>query len=260
MVITLYPLYTVYAEYYDFIYKGYLEKTVPRLIDFVVEVFKRDAEVEVRDILDIACGTGGPTIELARRGYNVTGLDVSEKMIQIAAQKAERSGVKIRFIVGDMRNLNFMEEFDAVTCFFTSINYVLENGDMEKVFLGVFRSLRKGGIFIADIPNPYLMERWIKGIPTIWRVDDEDMNILIVDSAIMDTISGIVDWKRTLIVNKKDSVEFVPDYHRIRVYTPNELKIYATHSGFRRTKLYGDLKIADRPPRDAKRIFFIAIK
>jgi len=256
----LYPLYTLYAEYYDLIYRGYLERTVPRLIDFCVEIFKRDAEREVQNVLDIACGTGGPTIELATRGFNVTGLDISEKMIQIAAQKAERTGVRIRFIVGDMRDLNFVEEFDAVTCFFTSINYILEDGDMERVFSGVFRSLRKGGVFIADIPNPYRMKQWIEGIPTIWRVDAEDVNILILDSAIMDTVSGIVDWKRTLIINKGGDMRLFPDYHKIRMYTPNELRIYAANSGFRRTRIYGDMIIADRPPKDAKRIFFVAIK
>jgi len=256
----MYPLYSEYAEYYDIIYKAYLEKTVPRLIDFVVEVFRRDAGINVRDVLDIACGTGGPTIELARRGYNVVGLDISEEMIRIAARKAGEAGLDVKFIVGDMRRIGFVEKFDAVTCFFTSINYVLDDEGIEGLFRSVYRCLRSGGVFIADVPNPFKMDRWVKGIPTIWRVDHEDISVLIIDSTLMDTVSGIVDWRRTLIVKKGENLEFIPDYHRIRVYTVNELKAYARSSGFRKTRVYGDMRIADQPPRDARRLFFLAVK
>ena len=154
----------------------------------------------------------------------------------------------------------FDKDFDAITCFFTSINYVLKNEDMERLFAGVFRSLRRGGIFIADIPNPYKMERWLEGIPTIWRVDHEKMSILIIDAVIMDNVSGLVDWRRTLIVDKEGRIEFIPDYHRLRAYTANELKIYAKYAGFRRARVYGDLRITDEEPRDAKRLFFVAVK
>ncbi len=256
----MYPLYTTYAKYYDIIYKAYLERGVPRIIDFVEEVFRRDAEIEVRSVLDIACGTGGPTIELARRGYRVVGLDISEEMIRIAREKARRSGASAEFIVGDMREINFVEEFDAVTCFFTSINYILEDEGMERLFLGVHRCLRRGGVFLFDIPNPYRMEKWLKGIPTIWRVDDGDISVLVIDATIMETVSGLVNWKRTLLVKNKNGIEFVSDYHRLRVYTPNELRVYARLSGFRRTRIYGDLRITDSPPKDATRLFFVAVK
>jgi len=69
------PLYTKYARYY-------LVREVPKIIDFVERVFKQEAGREVKEILNIACGTGGPTIELARRGYRVVGLDASPKCLK----------------------------------------------------------------------------------------------------------------------------------------------------------------------------------
>ena len=73
------PLYTDYTEYYDIIYREYLEKNISKLVDFLIQVFNHDSKRKVKDILDIACGTGGPTIELAKRGFKVVNIDLSEK-------------------------------------------------------------------------------------------------------------------------------------------------------------------------------------
>ncbi len=115
------PLYTKYARYYDVIYRDYLIQKIPKIIDFVERVFRQEAEREVKEILDIACGTGGPTIELARRGYRVVGLDASPQMLEIAREKAKKMRIDVVFKLGDMRKLDFNEEFDAVTCFFSSL-------------------------------------------------------------------------------------------------------------------------------------------
>lgn len=88
---------------------------VPKIVDFVEEVFKRDAERDVGDVLDVAYGMGGSTIELAQRGYRVLGLDVSSEMIEMAREEAKKNGVRVDFKLGAMRGLNFNEEFDAVT-------------------------------------------------------------------------------------------------------------------------------------------------
>lgn len=61
-------LYGRLARFYDVIYRGYLEKRVPAMVDFVLRVFEKDAGREVRDVLDVACGTGGFTLEFANRG------------------------------------------------------------------------------------------------------------------------------------------------------------------------------------------------
>ncbi len=138
-------LYSAYAEYYDMIYQEYLEERVPRLIDFVVDVFREDSMRSVRDVLDLACGTGGPTMELANRGYRVLGVDVSGDMIRIAREKTRGKSLNVELRVCDMRSLNFKEEFDAATCLFTSISYNSSEEDMLKTLKGVHRALRPVG-------------------------------------------------------------------------------------------------------------------
>ncbi len=102
----MHELYTVLAEYYDVIYRKRAER-VEDEIDFVEELFRKEAERKVKKILDLACGTGIPTLELARRGYEVTGLDLHEEMLAVARRKAEGEGLGIEFIQGNALELDF---------------------------------------------------------------------------------------------------------------------------------------------------------
>ena len=96
----MHELYTVLAEYYDVIYRRRAERVRDEM-NFVEEIFKADAKRDVKKILDLACGTGIPTLELAKRGYEVTGMDLHEEMLEVAKRKAKREGLTIEFIQGD---------------------------------------------------------------------------------------------------------------------------------------------------------------
>lgn len=85
----MHELYTVLAEYYDAIYRKRAER-VKKEIDFVEEIFKKDAKRSVKKVLDLACGTGIPTLELAERDYEIVGLDLHEEMLEVAKRKAEK--------------------------------------------------------------------------------------------------------------------------------------------------------------------------
>ena len=253
-------IYKTYARYYDVIYRDYLRDSVPRLVDFIVNVFSIDAERNVKDVLDVACGTGGPTIELAKRGYTLVGVDINREVIEIARRKAAELDISVRFEVGDMRKLQFNNDFDAAMCIFTSINYNLTDEDILATLRGIHRSLRKGGVFIADFPNPLMAERWFYGTPIIWRVDEENRSILIIDSVLMNRVTLMIDWVRTLIVHEQGQVKMIPDRHRLRAYTANEMKLLARMAGFRKVKIYGDMNISEEPPRHARRLFLVAVK
>lgn len=112
---------------------------------------------EVREVLDIACGTGGPTLELVRRGYKVTGADLHEEMLEAAREKARKEGFDVKFVECDARELSKVfkpESFDAVTMFFTSIAYMVEWEDLIKLLKSAHHVLREGGVFVADAPKP----------------------------------------------------------------------------------------------------------
>jgi len=207
-------LYTVLARYYDYIYAGYLEKIAPKNVDLAVEAFNRFARRKVKQVLDIACGTGGSTLELARRGYRVTGVDLHGEMLKIAREKARREGYNIEFIECDARELDRVfepESFDAVTMFFTSLAYMVEWEDLIKLLRSVHYVLRDGGFFYADAPNPhhYMYSLGNIGIrrAITWTAEGPDGETLVMNDwkEIEDWIKPVILFKREIRIVKPDA-------------------------------------------------------
>lgn len=105
------------------------------------------------EILDLACGHGRHAIELARRGYQVTGLDFSKRFIELARKDAQAQGVRVAFIRDDMRNLSFVNKFDAIINMFTSFGYFDDESDNALVLRNVSRALKPKGKFLIDLNN-----------------------------------------------------------------------------------------------------------
>ena len=104
-------------------------------------------------ILDLACGTGRHSLELAARGFEVVGLDLSEELLEIAIASAAEKGLSIRFIRGDMRAIPFESAFGCVLNFFTSFGYFIDEEDNLAVLAAIRRSLVPGGSFLIDHLN-----------------------------------------------------------------------------------------------------------
>ncbi len=100
-------------------------------------------------VLDIPCGIGRHSVELARRGFRMTGVDFGEEFVTEARSAASDAGVNADFLVGDMREFTTREPFDAAFCFFGSFGYFSESDD-EKFARAVVSSLRAGGRFAVD--------------------------------------------------------------------------------------------------------------
>lgn len=110
---------------------------------------------EPRKILELACGTGTVMVQLARKGYEMWGLDRADEMLELAKQKADEANQKIQLFQGDMRNLSFDEKFGAVLCLYDSINYILTKDEMIQVFENVYNVLEPDGLFIFDITTEH---------------------------------------------------------------------------------------------------------
>ncbi len=111
-------------------------------------------ENKVFRILDIGCGTGRHSIELAKRGYKVTGIDLSECMLSKACKKAEEAGLEVDFRLADARELKFSNEFDAVIMLCEGGFSLMETDEMNFAILqGATRALVPGGKFIFTCLN-----------------------------------------------------------------------------------------------------------
>ncbi|WP_297438700.1 class I SAM-dependent methyltransferase [Thermococcus sp.] len=230
----MHDLYTALAEYYDAIYRRRVER-ISREIDFVEELFKNEAEREVTRILDLACGTGIPTLELARRGYSVVGLDLHGEMLAVARRKAKGEGLSVEFIQGNAPEVDFEEDFDAVTMFFSSIMY-FDDSAIQQLFNSVKRALKPGGLFIADFPC------WHYGgsSPIVWDERKGEERLVITDWREVELAFQKLHFKRLVQIVKPDgSVRAFMVDDELNIYTPREMRLLAGKH-FRKVKIYGD--------------------
>lgn len=135
-------------KYLDTYLSDFTPERTSQEVNFVV----RAAQLKPEDrILDLACGHGRHSIELARRGFtNITGLDYSEPFIAKAKEVAKEAGVDVKFQTGDMRNLPFQKEFDVVLHLFTAFGYFDNEGNRQT--LGeISKALKPGGRYLIDV-------------------------------------------------------------------------------------------------------------
>ncbi len=142
--------YVHFAEVYDQIMAD-----VPyrQWADYIQGVWARFS-FEPKTVLDLACGTGNLALLLAERGYQVTGVDSSSNMLEVARRKAKSSSLYIDFVEGDMRSFSLERPLDAAVCVFDSLNYLLEPEHVQSAYKSVSQALAPGGLFIFDVNTP----------------------------------------------------------------------------------------------------------
>ena len=188
-------------------------------------------------ILDVCCGYGRHAIELAKRGYEVTGIDLSPKQIGVAIQRAKEAGLAINFVVGDAREMKFQNEFDITLNLFLSFGYFQEEMDNLKMLEKIARATASDGLFLMDLWN---REKQIRDFTP--KEIEEHGEIIIEKRWHFDPWEGRLNWENTVIFpdRRKESWE-----HSIRAYTLVELKNILNEVGFQLEKVFGDFDSHD---------------
>jgi len=119
-------------------------------VDFIVE---KSGVLPGSAVLDLCCGHGRHSLELARRGYRVVGLDFHEPSLALARESAAAEGLAIDFIQSDMRHIPYQDEFDLVINLFTAFGYLKDQAENQAVLDAVAVALRPGGRLLLDIIN-----------------------------------------------------------------------------------------------------------
>ena len=137
--------------------------------DFFENCFDKYLNSRPELVLDLACGTGRMTRVLSSRGYDMIGVDGSDAMLSEAYMQG---GENILYLLQDMRSFELYGTVGAVVCCLDSINYLLCEDDVKKVFLGVHNYLDPDGLFLFDMNTPYKFEH-IYG-DNAYVLEDED--------------------------------------------------------------------------------------
>jgi 2-polyprenyl-3-methyl-5-hydroxy-6-metoxy-1,4-benzoquinol methylase/GNAT superfamily N-acetyltransferase len=126
-----------------------------------IDVFRSEACPEGNDlILDVGCGTGRHSIELARHGYSVVGIDFVRRLIEEARGNAKTQGVsnKTKFFCEDVREYQFEYKFDHAICLYDVIGSFASNCENRKIIENIFHHLKPGGILLASMMNGELTD------------------------------------------------------------------------------------------------------
>lgn len=183
-------------------------------VDFVVE--RLGLEPGAR-ILDVACGHGRHSLELARRGFRVTGVDLSPRSLELAREAAKDESVDVEFVERDARELDFDAEFDAAINLFTSvIGYFDDDADSQKVLNAVARALVPDGSFLVDTVNAFALGRRYQEV--MW--DELESGGVMLHRGSFDLLKGRNEVTWTFIREDGSRSELT---HSLRIYTPHEL-------------------------------------
>ena len=138
--------YSKLAAFYD----GMMEHVdYDHWATYIDIIFNKSGK-QIREVCEVACGTGTLAIALSKLGYRMTCSDLSSDMIKVASDKAKRNGVRIDFSVENMTELKMDKEFDAVLCLYDSINYLQGRDEIIRFLNNTEKLIKDGGYFIFD--------------------------------------------------------------------------------------------------------------
>ena len=206
----------------------------------------RLAKPDAKNVLELGCGTGS-ILKRLQDAYEVSGLDISEKMLSVARKKVPRS----KLFRQDMVDFQIDGRFDVIICVFDSINHVRRFSDWKRVFAAVRRHLSPGGCFIFDINTQRKLERHIAEPPWVHRFGK---NLLIIDVTALP--SGGSNWNVKVFEHLNGSRYVLHEEDIAEVSFPLRRIVAALRAH------YVNVRVIDsdrtRPSARSERLFFMA--
>ena len=225
-----------------------------QIADFIESILQR-AGCCPKTVLELACGTGSLSLELAKRGYLVTGSDISEDMLVQASEKAASiEENRPYFICQPMQELNLPEPVDLIVCSLDSLNYVTDPGDVRETFRRAMQFLNPGGMMIFDINTPEKLH----GLDGQVFLDEDD-DVYCVWRAEFSNEENILYYGMDLFQREGENWNRSYEEHLEYCYDPAELEAWLIEAGFSKVEQFADKQIK-KPAKGEQRIFIAARK
>jgi cyclopropane fatty-acyl-phospholipid synthase-like methyltransferase len=195
-------------------------------------------------LLDLACGRGRHSILLAKKGYRVTGIDLSEVAIRKAKAHARREQIKnVEFNTGDMRETTG-KTFDAVVSLFTSFGYFLEDAENVRVLKNVRAMLKDEGLFLMDYLNPEYVQKNL--------IPEEKKEIDGVQFIIEREIKDNMVFK-TISLTDPETGKPVEHTERVKLYGLDWFRLHMEKCGLKISDVYGNYNSGSFSSKDSPR-------
>jgi 2-polyprenyl-3-methyl-5-hydroxy-6-metoxy-1,4-benzoquinol methylase len=238
---------TIFDERYPELFgpvEGDAEKEVAEILDFLG--LPAGAVVE-----DLGCGRGRHAVPLARKGFRVTGVDISENMLRLARSRAERERVQVEWVKEDMRTFCRNGAFHLALSLFTSFGYFTD-AENQQVLDNIGKSLKDGGMLLLDLRNAG------KGLS---RLEDMDMTVEVPAGSLrmsmrFDRRTMRASAEHTL--TRTDGIRISSAFD-VRVYSMEELRQMIRKAGMEVKDFYGSLSGAPFTD-DSTRMVALAVR
>lgn len=206
----------------------------------------KENSINMESYLDLACGTGNLTVQIASEFKNIFAIDLSSEMLSQAEMKMRKANIKVRLLCQDICKLNLPNDFNLITCCLDSSNYILEKENFKKYLLGVYGLLKNDGLFIFDI-NSYYKLTTILG-NNIYNYDDNHV-VYIWENYLE---SDIVDMSLTFFVKEGQVYRRFDEQHSQRAYTEEYVENLLKEIGFKLIKKmdkYEEKEVSEKTER-----------
>jgi SAM-dependent methyltransferase len=222
----------LYANQYDFFYEN---KDYKGECDLIDQLLIRFSNIKNKLLLDVGCGTGTHAIELSQRGYIVTGVDLSQKMIDLAIAKSHKYKLihNPLWICDDIKSFNTGSLYDVVIMMFAVVGYLKNNDDLIAGLKNIRKHLKPGSIFICDF---WYGPSVLTDPPTdrVLEIKTSAGKIIRSSSTILNFLNQTADVHFNIsTIELGKLIHESKEMHSMRYFFPKEFELFLSIAGFK---------------------------
>ena len=160
--------YSSFAAFYDSLQSDVMYE---QRAGYIAKLFKKYDRLPTQ-LLDVACGTGGFSLQFAKMGMSVTAADPSPEMLSVAQKKASATDLDIMLVCQSARDTKLPYAVDGAVCCLDSINHIIDKRELKASFRAVAAAVKDGGLFIFDVNTPFKHRNILSGNTFVIENDD----------------------------------------------------------------------------------------
>jgi SAM-dependent methyltransferase len=215
-------------------YSAFTRRVIKEIFPHWLEIL----DFKPKSLLDMACGAGEFAIAQAKVGLDVVGLDQSRSLLALAKAAAIEADATLRWAEGDMSQFSLSEQFDCVTCWFDSLNYLLKIEDLANCFKAAYAQLKPGGYFLFDMNTVY-------GIVVQWQrnpyfIQQETPDYLEICANSCDYENSVAEMRIIMFERQGKSWARHEEVHTERGYAVDDILLLLENAGFQVKHLVGN--------------------
>lgn len=221
--------------------------------DYVKELLADEDIKPGAKVVELGCGTGSFTLEMCKGGFRMTGIDISSDMLSVASAKFEQTEYSgVVFSEQDMTEFSLPERVDALVSVCDSVNYLLNEGDLDNLFDRAEKSLKSNGVFIVDLKTKYFYENVLAYNTMAANFD----NCSYIWDNYYHEEERVNEYLLTVFVREGKLYRKFVESHFQKAYELDEVINAARRNGFINISIY-DAFTKDKPGKCTERVYFV---